>query len=44
MVESMDCEAVTYMTSETGFGSLRILKAVDCLIISRDTDVEDGRR
>jgi len=32
MVEAEDDEAVTYVTSNAGFGSLRIVTAVDHLI------------
>jgi len=44
MVESKDDEAVMYVNSETGFGSLRIVKGVDCLIYISDTDMEEGHR
>jgi len=44
MVEANDDEAVTYVNSEMGFGSLRIVKAVDCLIYISDTDMEKGHR
>jgi len=40
MVESRDDEAVTHENSETGFGSLRIVKGVDRLIHISDTDKE----
>jgi hypothetical protein len=39
MVEGKDDKAVTYENSETGFGSHRIVKGVDCLIYIGDTDV-----
>ena len=42
MVESKDDKAVTYVKSETGFGCLRIVKGVDRLIYSSDTDMEEG--
>jgi len=42
MVEALDEEAVTYENSETGFGSLRIVKGVDHLIYISDTDWEEG--
>jgi len=32
MVEAKDDEAVMYVNSNVGFGSLRIVKGVDCLI------------
>jgi len=32
MVEGKDDKAVTYVNSETGFGSLRIVKGMDSLI------------
>jgi len=44
MVEGKDDEAVTYENSETGFGSLRIVKDVDRLIYISDTNMEEGHR
>ena len=44
MVESKDDKAVTYVNSETGFGSLRIVKDVDRLIYISDADMEEGHR
>jgi len=44
MVEGKDDEAVTYVNSKTGFGSLRIVKGVDRLIYISDTDMEEGYR
>jgi len=44
MVEGMDDKAVTYVNSETDFGSLRIVKGVDRLIYISDTDMEEGHR
>jgi len=35
-------KAVTYENSETGFGSLTIVKGVDCLIYISDTDMQEG--
>ena len=35
MVEGKNDEAVTYETSEAGFGSLRIVKGVDWLIYNQ---------
>jgi len=32
MVEGKDDDEVTYLNSEHGFGSVRIVKGVDCLI------------
>jgi hypothetical protein len=37
-------KAVTCENSETGFGSLRIVKGVDRLIYISDTDMEQGHR
>jgi len=39
MVEAKDDKVVTYVNSETGFGSLRIVKGVDHLIYISDTDL-----
>jgi hypothetical protein len=44
MVEGKDDEAVIYVNSERGFGSLRIVKGVDCLIYISDTNMEQGHR
>jgi hypothetical protein len=44
MVEGKDDEAVTFVYSETGFDSLRIVQYVDCLIDISDTDMEEGHR
>jgi len=40
MVEGKDDDAGTYVNSETGFGSLRIIQGVDCLIYISDIDME----
>jgi len=37
-------KAVKYENSETGFGSLRIVKGVDRLIYINNTDTEEGHR
>jgi len=42
MVEGKDDEAVMNVNSETGFGSLRIVKRVDRLIYISYTDMEEG--
>jgi len=44
MVEGKDDQAVAYVNSETGFGSLRIVKGLDRLIYISDTDTEEGHR
>jgi len=44
MVERKDDMAVTYVKSETGSGSLRIVKGVDRLIYISDTDMEEGHQ
>jgi len=44
MVEGNDGEPVTHENSETGFGSLRIVKGVDSLIYISDTNMEEGHR
>jgi len=41
-VSGKDDKAVTYENSETGFGTLRIVKGVDGLIYISDTDMEEG--
>jgi hypothetical protein len=42
MVEGKDDEAVTYVNSERGSDSLRIVKSVNRLIYISDTDMEEG--
>jgi hypothetical protein len=44
MIKTKDEEGVTYANSETGFGSLRIVKDVDRLIYISDTEMEKGHR
>ena len=44
MVEGKNDKAVMYVNSETGFGSLRIVKGVDRLIYITNTDMEEGYR
>jgi len=44
MVEVKDEDAVTYVNSETGFGSFRIIKGVDCLIYISNTDIDEGHQ
>jgi predicted class III extradiol MEMO1 family dioxygenase len=44
MVEARMTKAVTNENSETGFGSLRIVKGVDRQIYISDTDMEEGHR
>jgi len=44
MLEGKDEKAVTYVNSETGFGSLRIVKGVDRLIYISNTDMEEGHQ
>ena len=41
MVQGKDDKAVTYVNSQTGFRSLRIVKGVDRLIYIGDTDIEE---
>jgi len=41
MVEDKDEEAVMYVNSKTGFGSLWIVKGVDHLIYISETDMEE---
>jgi hypothetical protein len=41
MVDGQDDEAVTYVNPETGFGSLRIVKSVNCVMHISDTDMEE---
>jgi hypothetical protein len=42
VIHGKDDKAVTYVNSETGFGSLRIVKGVHRLIYISDTDMEEG--
>jgi len=44
MVGGKNVVAVTYVNSEAGFGSPRIVKGVDCLIYISDTDMEEGHQ
>ena len=44
MVEGKDDEAVTYVNSETGSDSLRIVKGVNRLKYISNTDMEEGHR
>jgi hypothetical protein len=44
MVEARMTKAVTYENSETGFGSLKIVKGVDRLIYVSDTVMEKGHQ
>jgi len=44
MVEAKDEEAVTYVNSETGFGSFTIVKGVDRVRYINDTDMEEGHQ
>jgi len=44
MVETQDDEVGMYVNSETGFGSLRIIKCVGRLIYISDTDMEEEHR
>jgi len=44
IVEGKDDKAVTYVNSETGFDSLRIVKGADHLIHISDTDMEEGHQ
>jgi len=41
MAEGNDDEAITYVNSETGLRSLRIVKGVDCVIYISDTNMEE---
>jgi hypothetical protein len=41
MVDGKDDKALRYVNSETGFGCLRIVIGVDCLIYIIDTDMEE---
>jgi hypothetical protein len=43
-VEITMTKAVTNENSETGFGSLRIVKGGECLIYISDTDMEEGHQ
>jgi len=44
VLEEKDDEAVTYVNSETGFGSLRIVNGADRLINISDTNMEEGHQ
>jgi len=44
MVEAKDEDAVTYVNSEIGLGSLKIVKGVDLLIYINDTDMQEEPR
>jgi hypothetical protein len=44
MVEAMMTKRVMNEKSETGFGSLTIVKGVDRLIYISDTDMAEGQR
>jgi len=44
MVEAKDEQAVTYVNSETGFGSFTIVKGVDRVRYINDTDMEEGHQ
>jgi len=44
IVEFKDDKGITYINTETGFDSLRIVKGVDHLIYISDTDMENGHR
>jgi len=44
MIEAKDEVAITYVNSETGFGSLSIVKGADYLINISDTDMEEGHQ
>jgi len=44
MVEAKDEDAVTYVNSKTGFGSLQIVKGVDCVIYLNDSEMEEGHQ
>jgi len=41
MVQGKDDEGVTYVNSEIGFGSLRIVKGVDRLIYISNAEMEE---
>jgi hypothetical protein len=44
IVDGKDDKAVMFVNSETGFGSLRIVKGVDRLIYISDTYMKEGYR
>jgi hypothetical protein len=44
MVECEDDKEVTYLNSETGFGSLRIVNGVDRMIYISDTNIQERHR
>jgi hypothetical protein len=44
MVKGRDDRAVTWVNSETGFGSLWIVKGVDRRIYISETDMEERHR
>jgi hypothetical protein len=44
IVQGKDEEAVTYENCESGFGSFRTVKGVDCLIYISNTDMKEGHR
>jgi len=44
MVQGNDDNAVTYLNSEAGLDSLRMVKAVDHLIYISDTDIKERHR
>jgi len=44
MVEEKDDKAVMYVNSETGFGSLRIVKGLEHLMYISDSDMVEGHR
>jgi len=44
MVEGKDDEAATHVNSDTGFGSLTIVKGVNRLIYISDSDMEEWHR
>jgi len=44
MVQGKDDEGVTYVNTEKGFGSLRIVTGVDHLIYISNTDMEKEDR
>jgi len=44
MVDDQDDKVVPYETSKTGFGSLRIVHSVDCLIYISHTNMQEGHR
>jgi len=44
MVEGKDDKTLTYVNSEIGCGSNRLVKGVDRLIYISDTDLEEGHQ